>query len=127
MSQKALNVNLNQQTLQKLQQYCQSSGKVESEVLEELITRLDLSSILDNSNKLQQFRQFSQTIPVPIILLQTPTGRIEYANRQALSILGFNLETISNLSILDLCEETAIKKNLIKQLRRGNFEKNYEL
>ena len=127
MSQKALNVNLNQQTLQKLQQYCQSSGKVASEVLEELITRLDPSSILDNSNKLQQFRQFSQTIPVPIILLQTPTGRIEYANRQALSILGFNLETISNLSILDLCGETAIKNNLIKQLRRGNFEKNYEL
>ncbi|MGK7942631.1 MAG: EAL domain-containing protein [Crocosphaera sp.] len=127
MSEKSLRVNLKQQTWQKLQQYCQASGKVESEVIEELITSRDPSLILENEDQFQQFRRFSQTLPVPIILLRTPTGKIEYANNKALSILGFNLETLSSLSILDLCEEIAIKQKLNRQFTQGNFSKNYEL
>ncbi len=127
MSKKSLKVNLKQETWQKLQQYCQASGKIESEVIEELITSLEPSSNLENSEQLQKFRQFSETIPVPLILLETSTGTIKYANNKALSILGFNLENLLSLSILDLCQETAIKEKLNKQLRQGNFSKNYEV
>ncbi|MDJ0730939.1 MAG: EAL domain-containing protein [Crocosphaera sp.] len=127
MNEKWVKIDIKRKTWQKLRQYCQLSGQEESAVLEEVISLLAQPSILENDDKLQQFQEFSETIPVPILLIQPAHGRINYANPKALSILGFSLETLVSLSLLDLCEESSQKQLFINQLITNNLRGNYEL
>ncbi|MDJ0658878.1 MAG: EAL domain-containing protein [Crocosphaera sp.] len=127
MSENLVNININQETWQKLHQYCQSSGQEESAVLEELISLLEPPSILENSDKFIQFQEFCQTIPVPILLIHPASANINYANPKALSILGFSLDTLLGLSLLDLCDESSQQQLLRNQLNTQNLIGNYEL
>ncbi|EAZ89063.1 bifunctional diguanylate cyclase/phosphodiesterase, partial [Crocosphaera chwakensis] len=127
MNDKSLKIDINRETWHKLHQYCQASGQVESEVLEQLILSLDQASILENSNKLEQFQQFSDKIPVPIILIQTVNAKINYVNPKALSILGFSLEKLLTTSLFDLCYKNDQKQLLRNQLKIGNLQGNCEV
>lgn len=71
MSDKSVRININPETWQKLNQYCQASGQVESDVLEQLISLLDQPSILENSDKLQQSQhQIEQELKEKTAFLQ---------------------------------------------------------
>ncbi|MDJ0599626.1 MAG: EAL domain-containing protein [Crocosphaera sp.] len=127
MNNKSVKINIKRETWLKLHQYCQLSKQEESAVLEQLIALLDQSSTLEKSNKIQQFQEFSEIIPVPILLIQPGNGKINYVNPKALSILDFSLEYLLSLSLLDLCDESSQKQLLTSQLTTENLRGNYEL
>ncbi len=127
MNDKSVRIDINQETWQKLNQYCRGSGQVESEVLEQLISLLEQPSILENSDKIQQFQQFSNKIPIPIILIQAVNARINYVNPKALYILGFSLENLLTVSFLDLCDENSQKQLLKNHLKTEKLQDNYEV
>lgn len=127
MNNKSVRININQEIWQKLNQYCQTSGQVESEVLEQLISLLEEPSILENSDKLQQFQKFSNSIPVPIILIETIKAKINYVNPKALSILGFSLKSLLTKSFFDLCYENYQKESLEIKLKTRKLKDNYEV
>ena len=127
MSREFVNIEIEQADWDKLHEYCQLSGKAESDVLGELISLLNPPSFSKNSDEIQQFKQFSQDIPIPMILIRVPEGKINYANAKAISILGFSKEALLNLSLSDLYYEKSEHNSLIDEIITQNTSKNYEI
>ncbi len=74
----------------------------------------------------QHIRLISETIPVPVVIVQVSDGKILYANEHSCSDFGLSQDEIMKLNASELYENPEDRKNFLKILREQGRVINFE-